>query len=187
MTVLTSGGLDSAACLAYYRARGDATKSVWVNYGQAAARSERRAARRVATHYRVPFVPMELRGISWAPSAARPSEYPARNLTLAALGLNVTRGPGLVALGVHAGSGYADCSEGFATRLDDLAALLTEGLVRVECPFLTWSKLDVAGWAHQAGVPSHLTYSCERGSEPPCGGCEKCLERSQVEAILSRS
>jgi 7-cyano-7-deazaguanine synthase len=45
-------------------------------------------------------------------------------------------------------------------------------------PFATWTKQDIIAYCRTRNVPVHLTYSCERGTEPPCGTCLSCKDRS---------
>lgn len=179
ITVLTSGGVDSTTCLAHYLAHGWRVQALWVDYGQRSAYAEERAAERVAEHYGVQLRKVQLRGIQWRTRARGLVEYRARNLTLVALASNMAPEPGLVSLGIHSGTAFADCSEQFAEMLDRLLALVTDGQIRLDCPFLTWAKLQVAEYAKRLQVPLELTYSCERGTTDPCGECDKCLERKQ--------
>lgn len=184
VTVLASGGMDSTACLAYYLARGDDVRALWVDYGQPAAPAEAAAAVQIAAHYGILLLKLRVEGIPWRATAGESREYPARNLTLAALALNAQDGPGLIALGIHSGSPFEDCTESFVARLDDLVSLLSRGRVRIDCPFIQWSKLDVARWGWAARVPCDLTYSCERGTTPPCEECLKCREAAEVARAL---
>lgn len=185
VTVLSSGGMDSTACLAYYLARGNNVRALWVDYGQPAAAAELAAVQRIAAHYGLPLIKLRVEGLQWRLRGGALLEYPGRNLTLAALALNAQVEPGLIALGIHAGSEFADCSEGFIGKLDDLVELLSRGRVRLDCPFLHWAKVDIAQWGWQVGVPYHLTYSCERGSIPPCEECLKCQEATEILRVLN--
>ncbi len=176
--VLTSGGLDSACCIAYYRDQGLPVRALWVDYGQPAARPEYLAVEHLATHYGVPLQTLRVQGIRWPALYGNLFEYQGRNLTLAALALNTTPVEGgLVALGIHEGTDFADCSPQFAEHIDQVLARLSNGRVRLDCPFLTWTKEQVAQFAHLKNVPIDLTYSCERGTIPPCGECVKCKDK----------
>ena len=178
-SVLTSGGIDSTACLAYFVARDHPVEALYVDYGQSAALAEGEAAARIAAHFRVSLTNVRLEGIPWRVEGA-PREYPARNLTLATLAMNAHQDNGLIALGIHSGTPFRDCAEGFVERLDALTMFLSDGRIRFDCPFVTWSKLDVARWAYTAGIPWHLTCSCERGTNPPCEECAKCRETAEI-------
>ncbi len=177
--VLTSGGIDSTACIAYFLARGNLVEALCADYGQPAARAEAESAKRIAAHFGVRLMEVRLKGIPWH-CGGEPREYPARNLTLAALALNGSQDNALIALGIHAGSRFPDCSEEFVERLDALMSFLSEGRIRFDCPFVSWAKLDVARWADAVGIPWHLTYSCERGTTPPCEECTKCRETAEI-------
>jgi len=177
--VLTSGGIDSAACIAYFLSRGNIVAALCADYGQPAARAEVESAAQIAAHFGVPLMEVRLEGIPWH-GEGEPREYPARNLTLVALAMNAYQENGLIALGIHAGSRFPDCTEEFVERLDALTSFLSDGRIRFDCPFVAWSKLDVARWAHAVGIPWHLTYSCERGTTPPCEECAKCRETAEI-------
>ncbi|HSH83170.1 MAG TPA: 7-cyano-7-deazaguanine synthase [Herpetosiphonaceae bacterium] len=184
--VLTSGGRDSAACIAYYRQQERAIQALWVDYRQRAARREEAAVERVAAHYRIPLQKIALKGIRWPQLGGELFEYRGRNLTLAAMALNTApAGGALVALGIHQGTPFADCDPAFVEQLDQLLALLSDGLVRLDCPFVEWSKQDVARYAATQGAPIDLTYSCERGKLPPCGECVKCRDNLALDEFLS--
>lgn len=190
--VLASGGLDSAACIAYYLAQGFAVSGLWVDYGQAAAALEEASAERVATHFGIWLRKVRVTGLHWQDASGRGNrdhyddclfEYRGRNLTLAALALNsAPPGPGLVALGIHAGTSFADCSDTFVDSLDRMLRLLSEDMLRLDCPFLSWPKLEIARYALARGMPIDVTYSCIRGLPGGCQECEKCRD---VEAILT--
>ena len=54
--------------------------------------------------------------------------------------------------------------------------LYSEG-VQLAMPFLHWTKAEVFEYCLIKDVPLHLTYSCERGLDPPCGYCLSCMDR----------
>ena len=185
VTVLASGGLDSTACLSYYLAVGYAVHALWVDYGQAAALAESAAVARVVAYYGVALRKLHVAGIEWPALPGQLLEFRGRNLTLVSLALNTAaHGAGLIALGIHQGTGFADCSEGFARQAGELLELLSGGRLRLDCPFVHWSKLDVARYAVSQGVPLDLTYSCERGSVPPCKECVKCQDVEMISKAL---
>jgi 7-cyano-7-deazaguanine synthase len=176
-TILASGGLDSTTCIAYYLARGYPVRAVWVDYGQSAVLAEGAAIERVCVHYGVPLEKVTVSGITWPRLGGSLFEYRARNLTLAALAFNMTTiEAALIALGIHSGTPFADCQPSFVEQLDRLLDMLSEGTVRLDCPFLRWSKLEIASYAQAHAVPFDLTYSCERGLPAGCQECEKCRD-----------
>ena len=176
-TILASGGLDSTTCIAYYLAQGYPVRAVWVDYGQPAAVEEGAASERVCAHYGIPLEKVTVSGIMWPQLDGPLFEYRARNLTLAALAFNtIPVDATLIALGIHSGTPFADCQPDFVEQLDRLLDILSEGTVRLDGPFLHWSKLEIASYAGAHAVPFDLTYSCERGLPAGCQECEKCRD-----------
>jgi 7-cyano-7-deazaguanine synthase len=122
-------------------------------------------------------LPLEIISVHGA-SAFSAGELAARNAfpIFSAIFL-VRQRSGLVAIGIHAGTRYFDCSPSF---LDSTCRLVSEhfdgGLV-VVAPFITWNKGDIFQYFLSAGLPLDLTYSCEAGTEPPCGNCASCQDR----------
>ena len=84
---------------------------------------------------------------------------------------------GVVALGIHAGTGYVDCSPGFMDVMQRSYDFHTGGKVTVAAPFLNWTKQQVYALAAELNVPLAQTYSCESACLP-CGECRSCLDRS---------
>jgi 7-cyano-7-deazaguanine synthase len=176
--VLLSGGVDSAALLEYYRSTGTSIQAIHFQYGQPASVSEQRAASEVALHYGIP-----LRIIDFlVPFSQRGDEVLCRNalfLLVACAGL--TKTTPRVALGIHSGTTYYDCSTGFVEDVQRLLDGYFSGTVVVEAPFLKWTKPEVYNFCSTKNVPVHLTYSCERANEP-CGDCPSCRDRRFLNA-----
>ena len=82
-----------------------------------------------------------------------------------------------IALGIHSGTDYADCSPEFVKSMQAVYDLYCDGQVVIACPFIDWTKAEVLSYAESMGVPLALTYSCENGSNPPCGRCRSCQDR----------
>jgi 7-cyano-7-deazaguanine synthase len=78
---------------------------------------------------------------------------------------------GLLAIGIHAGTSYYDCSPSFLSRVEVLVRECSDGRVSVVAPFIEWSKDDVYSYFKAAQLPLHETYSCEAGVVPSCGDC----------------
>jgi len=178
--VLLSGGLDSAACMTFYRSQGYDVSGLFVAYGQSALRQELIAARRIAKHARVPLAIIQISGLG--PFGA--GFVPARNALLLTAALSHAKAhKGLIALGIHTGTTYADCSQGFVDAVQRLFDIYTDGRSRVTCPFLGWTKGQIWAYCRDAGVPIELTYSCERGGRRPCGRCLSCKDRRALREL----
>lgn len=179
VTVLLSGGLDSAACLAYYSDRGNVMDAVFVDHGQGVARRERESARSVAAWYGIRLVEIDSRAAGPIPRG----EVPGRNafLVFAAMTLAEIRS-GLLALGIHDGTGYYDCSPHFLESINGLVTGYADGRLSVVAPFLTWGKGTVWQFGQTKKVPMHLTWSCEIGPVDPCGKCRSCVDVETLRA-----
>ena len=174
--LLLSGGLDSACCLSFLRASGFIVDAVFVDYGQPAAESERRAAANISRHYDCSFRRLEIRH----DRKITAGEICGRNtaLVFAAL-LSCSTPPSSICIGIHTGTPYFDCSEVFRVDLDRLIAESTNSRTRLIAPFISWCKVDVIQFAQEHQVPVGLTYSCETGNRP-CGECLSCRDRDLI-------
>lgn len=90
---------------------------------------------------------------------------------------NLDNAGGRLSLGIHAGTPYYDCSSSFLTDVQRLLDGYFGGTVRVEAPFVEFTKRDVFDFCLRNRVPVDLTFSCERSSDCPCGECRSCEER----------
>ncbi|KND25227.1 7-cyano-7-deazaguanine synthase QueC [Streptomyces acidiscabies] len=202
--VVLSGGMDSTTLLAHYAALRFTLVAVTVDYGQR-HRKEIDSARRIARHYGAAHHVVDFAGFGrllggsaltdadvavpdghFAEDAMRATVVPNRNAVLAniALSVAVARGADTVALGMHAGDHfvYPDCRPAFIDALRHLAAVANEGFVvpRIEAPFMTWSKRDIALHGTRLGAPLELSWSCYKGGDIHCGTCGTCYERREA-------
>ena len=178
--LLLSGGIDSAACLAFYLKAGFRVECFHVSFGQPASEHEQAAAERVARHFDVPLTILR-----WSGSADfMAGEIVGRNafLFLGAL-LEIGHNKGVLATGIHAGTPYFDCTQTFISMLQNVFDGYCDGRVQLAAPFLVWSKEQVFEFCESERVPMSLTYSCERGTDQPCGRCLSCLDRSVLSAL----
>ena len=177
--VLMSGGIDSTACAHYFQQRGDNVKGVFVDYGQMAANAEREAVERLTEHLGLPFSALSFKGAY----DYGVGELVGRNafLVFAAL-MGARPTSGVIALGIHAGTSYYDCGPDFSKHVDHLMQSYSAGRLRLHCPFLLTPKAFIYSYARETGLPLHFTYSCERGTVPPCEQCPSCKERNAIQA-----
>jgi 7-cyano-7-deazaguanine synthase len=172
-TVLVSGGIDSASCLAYYLGKRLDVAGIFVDYGQLSAPRERRAARLITGHFHVPLKTLKVRGAS----TKREGLIVHRNaFLLLTAALELGDRAGQIVIGIHSGTKYRDCSPAFVRKTQELIDICTGGRVQISAPFLNWRKGDVWTYAIEKKVPLALTYSCERGVVQPCGSCDSCRD-----------
>lgn len=177
--VLLSGGIDSAACVAFYLARKCHVRAVHIDYGQSAANEEDIASEAIARHFNIERMKLELRGTA----SKGPGMIYGRNafLLLTALmesGMAATT----YAIGIHSGTEYHDCSQSFLDSIQRTFDIYTDGVVRVGAPFVGWTKRQIWEFCIERTVPTQLTYSCEVGGNPPCGQCLSCRDMEVLRA-----
>lgn len=178
-TILLSGGVDSAVCCDLMLSRGFEASALFVDYKQPARDAEWEAAQTVADHYAIAIDSIRVRGIG----SIKTGEIPVRNCFLtSAVAMRVGKAASLLVLGIHAGTPYYDCSPDFAAKLGELLRLCTDSRVTLLAPLLQWTKAEVYEYARKRAVPIGDTYSCELGTQPPCGNCLSCQDRT----LLSR-
>ena len=173
-----SGGIDSTACAHHLVLQGLQVDAIYVDHGQAAARHESKAASAVARHLNIQLTKIEVEGFGKFGAG----ELVGRNAFLVSTALFAIRGrPGLLALGLHAGTPYYDCSEVFLKSIGRLVAEQTDGKVSVVAPFIAWRKKEVYDYFISNDLPIELTYSCEAGTTPVCGRCASCKDRKALQ------
>ena len=173
LLILASGGVDSSTLLWLLAEQGLAPAALFVNYGQAAADAESSAVARVCSAMGAP-----LRCVRYSGTTFGSGEIRGRNAYLLHTALiEFPASSGVVALGIHAGTGYADCSPEFLDVMQRSYDFHTGGEITIVAPFLNWTKQQVYALAGQLNVPLGQTYSCESASRP-CGECRSCLDRS---------
>lgn len=209
---LLSGGLDSTTMLGYVLSKGYEVTALSFDYGQRHNR-EIASAKKIADYYRVnhKIMKLDLRAIGGSALTSDmevpdvdlnsigkeiPVTYvPARNTILLsiALGLAETIGASRIFIGANAidYSGYPDCRPEYFGSINETFRLATKvgvegNPIRVEVPFLHYTKADIIKVAHDLKVPLELTWSCYRGGERACGRCDSCKLRLKgfVEAGL---
>jgi 7-cyano-7-deazaguanine synthase len=177
-TVLFSGGIDSTSCIELLKRDGFEVTGCFVDFGQASAKMERRS---VSVLSQTLSITVHTITIS-AQRKFETGELTGRNAMLVFNALLLGNCPdGLIALGIHAGSGYYDCSPSFIDRIDPLVQECTNGKISVIAPFLYWQKDDIYSFFLNTGIPISETYSCEAGGEMQCGVCASCKDRTRLE------
>lgn len=146
------------------------------------AAREARAASQVCSYYGIKLKKLTYKGLGrWSEGF-----IPARNALLLLSGLMACPFPAaILAIGIHSGTQYSDCSPMFLRAMQDLLDIYTNGRVRIVAPFLTWNKRQIWDYCNKQQVPLDLTYSCEAGRDQPCGSCRSCRDLETLRAIGS--
>lgn len=177
--VLLSGGLDSAACIAFYQGRGYLIHALHIDYGQSAATQEGAASSAIADHFRVSKHTLRLHGAHSKSSGL----IQGRNafLLLTAL-MEFSDRANVFAIGTHAGTAYGDCTANFVHSMQRIFDIYSDGVCRVAAPFIGWTKKDIWEFCVKEQIPIELTYSCEVGRKIPCGQCLSCKDSEVLRA-----
>ena len=201
---LLSGGLDSAACLAYARREGFDCFALSFDYGQR-HRVELEAAAKVAASLgaaRHIVLPINLRAFGGSALTSEievpksglsdgiPVTYvPARNTIFLAFALAWAEvlSSSDIFIGVNAidYSGYPDCRPEFIAAFEQMANLATKAgvegrtKIHIHTPLIRLSKSEIIKLAGELGLDFSLTHSCydpdQRGRA--CGLCDSCRLR----------
>ncbi len=79
-----------------------------------------------------------------------------------------------------AGNAYPDCSEAFVNQMNDAIMTGTANQLKIEAPFIRWSKGDIVKKGLELKVPFDKTWSCYEGLEKPCKTCATCIDRQRA-------
>ena len=106
--VLASAGIDSTACLFYYRELGHDVEALFVDFGHPANPSEHEHIETLCKRYKFPLGFLELSG------ANIDSQWEIRGRNAFFITTALMARPtfaGLLSLGIHGGSPYYDCGQ----------------------------------------------------------------------------
>ena len=113
---------------------------------------------------------------------------PARNAIFLSVALGVAEARDLDAawIGVNAidYSGYPDCRPEFIEAFRGVAATgQKRGIeghpIEIVTPLIESTKAGIVRTGLELGAPLHLTWSCYRGGDVPCGNCDACDIRAR--------
>lgn len=171
--IIASGGIDSTACIHYYKKIGFNIELIFFDYGQLALKNELVAVSSIASYYNISVRKITIRHLD----KFKDGLVLGRNAAFYFLALMHFKKPnGLISSGIHYGTGYYDCSEIFFNDIKKIFLEYSQGVISVGAPFLNFNKVDIIKYCTQEKVPIHLTYSCELGKEQPCGQCATCKD-----------
>lgn len=179
VVVLCSGGIDSSAAIAFFLNQHFQVQPLFCDYGQPAAMQEYNAATAICHYFGLSLSCIRCTGLSIPDDGY----ILGRNAFLLSCALmHYPWNSGMVALGIHRGSSYPDCTQGFIETMQAQYDLYTDGCIKIIAPFLQWSKLEIWQFCHSQAVPLKSLYSCERGGIQPCGICLSCKDLEDLYA-----
>lgn len=197
-----SGGLDSATLLGHAISQDWQCVAYTFKYPSKHNPWERDAAKRIADHYKVDVMCVDLTSLfdsfksdlltsggeipegHYNDDTMRATVVPCRNMIFASVlaGLAQSQNCHSIFLGVHQGDHYIypDCRPSFIQSMDDAISHATEGLVTLRTPFLDDTKSDIVKRGLRLKVPYHLTRTCYKAQGIACGKCGSCRERLEA-------
>ncbi len=200
---LVSGGMDSCVAAAI-AAKEYEPALLHVSYGQRTQRRERRAFEAIAEHYAVGRKLVadigylgEIGGSSLTDADIQvesanlervgvPSSYvPFRNTHFLAIAVSWAEIIGARRIFIGAvepdSSGYPDCREIYYRAFNELIRVGTrpETGIEVVAPLIKMKKAEIVKLGFELGAPLHLTWSCYKSEEIPCGECDSCALREK--------
>jgi len=204
--ILVSGGMDSATLLWLAKKEFEEVYAISFDYGQK-HKIELQFAKelvkeaKVKKHF-VVEIP-HLKGIEGSaltdkkvevPSEEYPEEppittVPMRNLNFLAIAASLADIYQIenIGIGIHSvDSPYPDCRAEFASSVEaainasSVMVAKEKNRIRVWTPFLGMTKIEVLKLGLGLNVPYEKTYSCYRGTIPPCGECATCRQREEA-------
>lgn len=202
--VLLSGGMDSTTLLANALYAGRACQALVFKYPSKHNPYELRAAKAVASHYKVPYIEIFMDPIfRWFNSnlltsgrkipegryedeSMKQTMVPARNIIFSAVAAGLAQSmfnkQAEVWIGIHTGDHaiYPDCRPEFYENMARAIRFGTGGATVLKAPFCLIKKEGILKWGLAAKVPYHLTRTCYEAQELACGKCGSCRERLEA-------
>ena len=174
IALLLSGGVDSTALIQYYKDQGANISAYFINYNQDSIESENISVEKIVKYFNIP-----LRKISLGYKIKKNNfEYTMRNsLFINIVASTIEEDVDIIAMGIHNGTDYYDCSKKFISTMQDILDGYFKGKVNIDVPFIDWYKNDIFRYARTKDIPIEMTYSCEKQSFTPCGNCPSCIDR----------
>ena len=177
--ILASGGMDSTACINFYKNLKFDVEALFVDYGQLSLKQELKAVKLICEHYKIKL------DFSKLISNRKYNDglIIGRNAFLCFTALmNFKKDKGVIALGIHKGTEYYDCSEQFPTDLQKIFNGYSKESIIIETPFIQFNKIQIYNYCCLENIPFPLTYSCEKGRKKPCGKCATCKDLKVIYA-----
>lgn len=109
---------------------------------------------------------------------------PNRNMILLsmAVGYAVSLEANEVFYGAHSGDHaiYPDCRPEFVHKMNDVCAIANYDVVKIVCPYLDVSKIEILADGLAMGLDYGMSWTCYNGREKACGKCGACQERLEA-------
>ena len=200
--ILVSGGMDSCVTAASAITDGFTPAFLHVNYGQRTEKRELKAFYNIADYYdvrkRLTVDISHLAQIGGScltdhqidvPKADLenpdiPVSYvPFRNANILSAAVSWAEVINAIAIFVGAveedSSGYPDCRRSFFDAFEKVtdAGTKPQTNIKIITPLITLTKKEIVEKGISLNAPFHLTWSCYKNEDIPCGQCDSCALR----------
>ena len=202
--ILVSGGMDSCVTVASAKADGYDPSLLHLNYGQRTEKRELKAFHDIADHYmieeRLVVDISHLSVIGGSCLTDKNLEIPDANLdnlnipvsyvpfrNANILSVAVSWAEVLKVSAIYLGaveedsSGYPDCRRSFFDAFEKTINVGTkpETNIKIITPLIRLTKKEIVVYGKSIDAPLHLTWSCYKNDDIPCGRCDSCALRSR--------
>ena len=202
--ILVSGGMDSCVTVASAKADGYDPLLLHLNYGQRTEKRELKAFHDIADHYmieeRLVVDISHLSVIGGSCLTDKNIEIPDANLdnlnipvsyvpfrNANILSVAVSWAEVIKATSIYIGaveedsSGYPDCRRSFFNTFEKVidAGTKPETNIKIITPLITLTKKEIVEKGISLNAPLHLTWSCYKNEDIPCGKCDSCALRAR--------
>jgi len=202
--ILVSGGMDSCVTAAIAKTDGYTPVFLHINYAQQTESRELVAFNKIANHYQVDqkivvnISHLADIGVSCltdksleVPNADLESDeipisyVPFRNANILAAATSWAEVLGAKTIYVGAveedSSGYPDCRRSFFDAFEKTIDTGTKPgtQIKIITPLINLSKKEIVKKGIVLNAPLHLTWSCYKNEDVPCGECDSCALRAR--------
>ena len=202
--ILVSGGMDSCVTAAIAIKDGYQLAFLHINYGQRTGYRELKAFNKIAGHYQVDQkLVVDIYHLSEIGASCLTDEnievpdydlesddipisyVPFRNANILAAATSWVEVLGAKAIYVGAveedSSGYPDCRRSFFDAFEHTIDTGTKPgtQIKIITPLIHLSKKEIVEKGIALDAPLHLTWSCYKNEDVPCGECDSCALRAR--------
>jgi 7-cyano-7-deazaguanine synthase len=202
--ILVSGGMDSCVTATVAKADGYDLSFLHMNYGQRTEKRELKAFHDIADYYMVDErlvvdichlstiggscltdKNIEIPGANLDNSDIPISYVPFRNANILSAAVSWAEVIKAIAIFVGAveedSSGYPDCRRSFFDAFEKVidAGTKQETNIKIITPLITLTKKEIVEKGISLNAPLHLTWSCYKNEDIPCGVCDSCALRNR--------
>ena len=202
--ILVSGGMDSCVTATTAKADRYDLSFLHMNYGQRTEKRELKAFHDIADYYMVDErlvvdichlstiggscltdKNIEIPGANLDNSDIPISYVPFRNANILSAAVSWAEVIKAIAIFVGAveedSSGYPDCRRSFFDAFEKVidAGTKPETNIKIITPLITLTKKEIVEKGISLNAPLHLTWSCYKNEDIPCGECDSCALRAR--------